>query len=257
MPRKAREKSGSGIYHVILRGANRQEIFHEDEDCQVFLATLARYKIKSALNIYAWCLMSNHVHLLVREGNEELSLTMKRIGVSFVHYYNTKYRTNGHLFQDRFKSENVESDRYLVTVVRYIHQNPLKAGAVSRVEDWKWSSCQAYYGKNKGRLLDRAYVLERFSDSPFVARERFRQFNEMSNQDQCLDETNKTRIMLTDDEARAEIRKVLGLLEIPHIKTLPKEKRNQLLKEIKKIKGLSQRQAARILGNSPNLVFKA
>jgi putative transposase len=257
MPRKAREKSGSGIYHVILRGANRQEIFHEDEDCQVFLATLARYKSYSSLDIYAWCLMSNHVHLLLREGNEELSHTMKRIGVSFVQYYNKKYRTNGHLFQDRFKSEKVESDRYLMTVVRYIHQNPLKAGAVERVEDWKWSSCPVYYGKNKGGLLDGAYVLERFSDTPSVARERFRQFNEMSSQDQCLDEATHSSKKLTDEEARTEIKEVLGALEIPHVKTLPRQQRKQLLRQIKQIKGLSQRQAARILGLSPNLIFRA
>lgn len=257
MPRKAREKSGSGIYHVILRGANRQEIFHEDEDCQEFLATLARYKTKASLNIYAWCLMSNHVHLLLREGNEDLSLTMKRIGVSFVHYYNNKYRTNGHLFQDRFRSENVESDRYLLTVIRYIHQNPLKAGAVNRVEDWKWSSCTAYYGKNAGGLLDRDYALKRFSDSPAAARERFKAFNEMSSQDQCLDETNSSRKRLTDEEARVEIKAALGVLEIPQVKALPKQQRNHLLRQIKKVKGLSQRQAARILGLSPNLIFRA
>ncbi|WP_308211980.1 transposase [Neobacillus cucumis] len=120
MPRVARVKSWSGIYHVMLRGANRQEIFHEEEDCLTFLRILERYKIKSELKIFAWCLMGNHVHLLVKEGNEPLSTTMKRIGVSFVSYYNWKYQTNGHLFQGRFRSENVEDVRYILTVVSYI-----------------------------------------------------------------------------------------------------------------------------------------
>ena len=88
MPRVAREKSRSGIYHVMLRGANRQEIFHDDEDCLKFLNIIEKYKVKSDLKLYAWCLMGNHVHLLVKEGNELLSTTMKRIGVSFVSYYN-------------------------------------------------------------------------------------------------------------------------------------------------------------------------
>ncbi|WP_308160333.1 transposase [Bacillus sp. ISL-77] len=135
MPRRARVKSGSGIYHIMLRGANRQEIFHDDADCLNFLDLLHKYKLKTKVKIYGWCLMSNHIHLLLREGNEDISTTMKRIGVSFVMYYNWKYGTSGHLFQDRFKSENVENDQYLLTVVRYIHQNPLKARIVKRVYD--------------------------------------------------------------------------------------------------------------------------
>jgi len=90
MPRKARVKSASGIYHVMLRGANRQEIFHDDDDCIKFLDTLKKYKMKTEMEVYAWCLMSNHVHLLLKEGNEDISITMKRIGVSFVAYYNWK-----------------------------------------------------------------------------------------------------------------------------------------------------------------------
>lgn len=94
-------------------------------------------KKKSKYEMYAWCLMNNHVHLLLKEGIEPISTTMKRIGVSFVWYYNGKYNTNGHLFQDRFKSEKVESDQYLLTVIRYIHQNPVKAGIVKSVDEWK------------------------------------------------------------------------------------------------------------------------
>jgi putative transposase len=148
MPRNARVKSRSGIYHIILRGANRQEIFHDDEDCIKFLDTIEKYKMKSEVGVYAWCLMSNHAHLLIREGNEDISITMKRIGVSFVWYYNWKYRTTGHLFQDRFKSECIETNKYLLTVTRYIHQNPVKAGIVDRPDQWRWSSCLGYYGKN-------------------------------------------------------------------------------------------------------------
>lgn len=141
MPRHSREKSKSKIYHVIWRGASRQEVFHDEEDCMFFLDRLERVKKKAGISVYAWCLMRNHIHLLVREGNESLSITMKRLGVSYVGFYNWKYQTMGHLFQDSFKSEKVENDSYLLTVVRYIHQNPVKAGMVDRVDEWKWSSC--------------------------------------------------------------------------------------------------------------------
>ncbi|MGY0691331.1 REP-associated tyrosine transposase [Virgibacillus sp. FSP13] len=258
MPRKARVKSNNGIYHVMLRGANRQEIFHDEEDNVRFLDTIMKYKKKSGIKIYAWCLMSNHVHLLLREGSEGLSVTMKRIGVSFAQYYNWKYRTTCHLFQDRFKSENVETKRYLLTVVRYIHQNPVKAGIVKLVDEWKWSSCLGYYGRENdyGDLLDGDFILVMFSNDLNVAMNRFKEFNERKNNDQCLDDqVNRKR--LTDEEAREKIRQVLGPFEIAQVKSLPRLPRNELLRSVKKIGGLSQRQAARILGVSLSLIHRA
>jgi putative transposase len=259
MPRVAREKSRSGIYHVMLRGANRQEIFHDDEDCLKFLNIIEKYKVKSDLKLYAWCLMGNHVHLLVKEGNELLSTTMKRIGVSFVSYYNWKYQTNGHLFQDRFRTENVEDARYLLTVVNYIHQNPVKAGIVSRVDEWQWSSCLRYYGKSQFPKMpvDCQYILDQFSDDPMIAKARFIEFNERTIDQQCMDEPEIYKRRLTDEEARLEIRDVLGGIEIAQVKSLPKLQRDEVFREVKKIKGLSQRQAARILGVSASLMFKA
>jgi putative transposase len=259
MSREARVKSRSGIYHVMLRGANRQEIFHDEEDCLTFLDTIKKYKIKSEMSVYAWCLMNNHVHLLLKEGNEELSITMKRIGVSYVSYYNWKYRTTGHLFQDRFRSENVESHRYLLTVIRYIHQNPVKAGIVNRVDEWRWSSCLGYYGKHHypSNLLDYDYILKIISADRTIAKERFQDFNERQNNDKCLDESVNKRRRLTDEEARTEIKQLIGVIEIAQVKSLPKLQRNEVLEKIKGIDGLSQRQTARILGISQNLVFKA
>jgi putative transposase len=258
MPRRARVKSGCGIYHIMLRGANRQEIFHDDEDCLNFLDILHKYKLKTKVKIYGWCLMSNHVHLLLREGNEDISTTMKRIGVSFVLYYNWKYGTSGHLFQDRFKSEIVENDQYLLTVIRYIHQNPLKARIVKRVDDWRWSSCRQYYGTHDEarKLLDPEFILGMFSEDNILAIERFKQFNERVNQDQCLDDQVNER-RFTDEQAREVIKKLLNGIEIAQVKSLPKLKRNEILKKTKGINGLSQRQTARILGVSRTLIFKA
>jgi len=251
-------KSRSGIYHIMLRGANRQEIFHDDEDCLNFLELIHKYKLKTEVGIYSWCLMSNHVHLLLKEGNEDVSTTMKRIGVSYVSYYNWKYRTTGHLFQDRFKSENIEDIRYLLTVVRYIHQNPVKAGIVNRMDEWRWSSCRQYYGTHDERrkLIDADYILGLFSGDNILARERFIEFNEMVNQDQCLDHHLDKR-RLTDEEAREAINNLLNEIEIAQVKSLPGLQRNEILKKTKEIKGLSQRQIARILGVSKTLISKA
>lgn len=257
MQKMAGEKSESGIYHIMLRGINRQKIFHDNEDCLRFLETQDRYKKKSDIKVYGWCLMGNHVHLLLGEGREEISATMKRIGVSYAWFYNWKYNRIGHLLQDRYKSEKVESDGYLVSVVRYIHQNPVKAGIVKTPDKWEWSSCHGYYGKQyyPPLLLDSELILGMFSNDKATAIRRFIEYNGAENEDQYLGDTVGRR--LTDEEAKREINKLIPGLEIPEVKNLPKAQRDEIIVKIKGIEGLSQRQAARILGISPNLIFKA
>jgi len=233
----------------MLRGANRQEIFHDDEDSRKFLDCLKKYKGVAKFTLYAWCLMDNHVHLLLKEGEEELSKTMKRIGVSYVSYYNCKYCTTGHLFQDRFKSENVETGEYFLTVVRYIHQNPVKAGICSKVEGWKWSSCTGYYDRvhDPEDLLDRDTVLRMFGEDLSLAKAQFKEFNERTNNDECLEDIYRKR-KLTDEQVRDEIKKLLGKVEIAQIKSLSGWQRDSYLIKIKDIEGITIRQIARILG---------
>ena len=201
--------------------------------------------------------MGNHVHLLIGEGNEILSVTMKRIGVSFAWYYNWKYKTTGHLFQDRYKSEKIEDDGYLLTVIRYIHQNPVKPGIVRSPGEWKWSSCEGYYGKDyyPPGLLNYELLLGMFSKENDMAIKKFIEYNESVNEDKFLDDDTRTR--LTDEEARKEIINRIHGFGITEIKGLPKVQRDQIILRLKEIDGLSQRQTARILGISPNLVFKA
>jgi REP element-mobilizing transposase RayT len=110
-----------------MRGINRQIIFEDTEDYIQFLESLTRQKETSGIQIYAYCLMSNHVHLLMKEGNVDLGTVFKRIGSSYVYWHNWKYNRRGHLFQDRYRSEAVEDDGYFLTVIRYIHNNPIKA----------------------------------------------------------------------------------------------------------------------------------
>ena len=257
MPRIARQRSKSGIYHIMLRGSNRQEIFHDDEDHVRFLEILNRYKKKSEIKVYGWCLMENHIHLLLHEGKEDLAVTMKRIGVSYAWFYNWKYKTTGHLFQDRYKSEKIESDEYLLAVIRYIHQNPVKAGMAGKPVNWKWSSCQGYYGNEyyPFLLLDSNLILGIFSEDKKTRIKKFIEYNEMKNEDQYLDDYPKNR--LTDEEARQEINTVIVGYEIANIKSLPKTQKDEMVGRIKKIEGLTQRQASRILGISLSLINRA
>ena len=141
MSRLARKKSTTGIYHVMLRGADRRIIFSDDEDCCRFLDTVGRVKEQSVFKLYAYCLMGNHIHLLLEESSEPLETIFKRIGTSYVYYYNWKYELHGHLFQDRFRSECVENDAYFLDVLRYICQNPVKAGLCNFPFEYPWLGC--------------------------------------------------------------------------------------------------------------------
>ncbi len=128
MPRQARKSSSTGIYHVMLRGINRQDLFEDDDDYLQFLRSLhllvecydeRGYRIPSFCHFYAYCLMPNHVHLLIQEKTAAIGDIVKRITVSYAYHFNKKYQRNGHLFQDRFRSEPVDDISYFKTLLRY------------------------------------------------------------------------------------------------------------------------------------------
>ncbi len=253
MPRQARQKSASGIYHIMMRGINRQIIFEDDEDYFRFIQTLQNYKEKSEYEIYAYCLMDNHVHLLLKVGKEPLEQIMRRICGSYVYWYNSKYERIGNLFQDRFKSEVVETDRYFLTVFRYIHQNPLKAGIVSSVERYQWSSLVEYV--NRPKVIDTGFVLELFNHEREKAVENIIQFCKVVNDDQCLEMEEKQ--LLSDQEARHVIKKVCQVENSTELQQLDKVTRNKYLKELKEGYHLSIRQIERLTGINRGIVLKA
>lgn len=144
MSRKLRVRSATGFYHVVLRGVNHQILFIEEEDYLFFLKKLRYCLEEEKFEIHAFCLMDNHVHLLIH-ADSGLDRIIKRIAGSYAMYFNNKYERCGHLYQDRFSSEPVEDERYLLAVVRYIHNNPQKAGICLR-NFYRWSSIHAYNG---------------------------------------------------------------------------------------------------------------
>ena len=244
MPRKARKKSESGIYHIMLRGINQQQIFEDEEDNNRFLETLSKYKKQCGYEIYAYCFMGNHVHLLLKEGKEDLTLVIKRIAGSYVYWYNWKYQRSGHLFQDRFKSEPVENDEYFLMVMRYIHQNPIKAGIYKSVDKYKYSSYNEYVENSS--IIDKDFCFS------IIDKEQFVEFNQEINNDICLDiDNNKQR--LTDAEAIKKMRKICNCKSASDFQKFDKEKRNRNIKKLH-IQGLSIRQISRLTGLSRKIV---
>lgn len=254
--RCAREKSKSGIYHVMIRGINRQEIFQETEDYEAMLKAFQHVVEKNKCDILSYCLMSNHVHLLLKEKDENLSKAMQSIEVSYVWWYNERYERVGHLFQNRYLSVPVEDDAYLLGVLRYIHKNPIKAGVAKKLDEYKWSSYGAYLkGEDLRGIVKPIFILKIFDNNEKIARERFEKFMLMEDEKEYLDYKNSTR--KTDSEVIVEIENFLNGEAISVLQKMDITERNVIIKRIKKIEGASERQIARLTGLTPNQVFKA
>lgn len=252
MPRTARAISDNGIYHIMLRGINRQTIFEDDKDIERLIETVKRYKSISKYELYAYCIMSNHVHFLIKENEEPVPTSIKRISSSYVFWYNKKYERCGHLFQERFKSEVIENDDYFLTVLRYIHQNPMKAGIVKDISEYKWSSYNEYIGKTN--IVDIDFVLEMFSSNKGSALTLFCEFNNQHNDDMCMENNEKNKI--SDNELRKHLMEI-GITNINELSQTEKCNRKEILKKLKTINGVTIRQLSRITGISKSVIERA
>ena len=159
--RKPRLEIQGGLYHIITRGNNRQLIFGSDDDYHKFLLQLAHQKARLPFYLYAYCLMPNHIHLLIERRDDSISRVMQRLLTAYSQYHNRKYRRSGHLLQGRYKAILCQSDQYLAELVRYIHLNPIRAKMVRRPQDFPYSSHRAYVGLDEARLVDIEPVLSR------------------------------------------------------------------------------------------------
>ena len=242
---KPRKKSHSGIYHVMLRGNNKQIIFEDDEDYRKYLRVLQEYKETCEFEVLAYCLMSNHIHILMRPGEVSLAIVFQKIGAKYVRWYNTKYERVGHLFQDRYRSEPVDGERHVLKVVRYIHMNPVKAGICSKPEDYKYSSFRRYFSGNP--LVDSGRI------SFLMDEKEFADFHNESNEDEFMDIDTIGRRSISDKKALDIMYEISGCCTIAEFQTLAKEQRNSAIKEMRKA-GVSIRQASRLTGVSRRIV---
>ena len=247
MPRIPRQKSESGVYHIILRGINQQAIFEEKEDYIKFIETLENYKAVSGYKVFAYCLMSNHIHILLKTGREDLDIIMKRIAGRYVYWYNWKYYRRGHLFQDRFKSEPVEDDAYFLTVLRYIHQNPVKGGITKKVDQYEYSSYNEYM-QREDHVVDTEFVMS------MLSKKAFEEFNNELNNDVCL-EIEKRKFRLNDNDAKKVIKRISGCDNVMEFQKLDTEKRDKFIERFIQ-QGISIRQINRITGISKGIVEK-
>lgn len=172
--RVKRKKCKYSVYHLIVRGNNRQAIFLDNADKEIYLLRLKRYAMRYNCHIYAYCLMTNHIHLLVYDNGSDISKFMQGLNLSYTIYFNRTYGRCGHLFQDRFKSIIIKSNSHFLQVAKYIHLNPVKARMVSSPHLYAWSSYNFYLGdEDPYHIVNTCVLLGYFSRSKRLRHQGF------------------------------------------------------------------------------------
>lgn len=249
MPRVARRESSTSLYHVVNRGFGKQIIFEDDSDRSFFMRRLDALLDEHHAKLLAWCLMDNHFHLLLDIPFEELPRIMHRLQTSYAGYFNRVHGGVGSLFGTRYRSEPVETEGYLMTVVRYIHENPVKAKLPGGLE-YQWSSYSEYMLKPKH--ISPSLVLETFG-----GKDQLVAFHHAEHpDDNCLEIVDKPTSRLTDEQAQSIARGVLSGESVLRVKGLEREQRDAAIAKLKQ-RGLSVRQIQRLTGLSLGVISKA
>ena len=262
MPRQARRKSHSGVYHCMLRGINKQDIFFDEGDYSEFQNIIRKTKKIFFFKLYSYVLMPNHIHLEIKVEHQRLSPIIHSMATSYANYFNKKYERVGHLFANRFQSKNVEDSYYILNLIRYIHQNPQKAG-ISEVDKYSWSSYSEYFKnqnlKDEDKIVDTEEILLMLSNNKEKAKKEFFEFNgkntKFENSVELLEYEMRNR--LTDVELIYFIKNELKINNIQEIQKYNTNYRNDIIRKIKEIKGVTQKQIARVLGINIRIVQRA
>lgn len=239
MPNKPRKVSHTGYYHVMARGINKEKTFNQPRE-KNRLKSILEEKVKHyAVEVHAYCIMSNHVHLIIKAEVEELSMFMARVLADYAEYYNYKHDRNGHVFQNRFKSECIESESYYWACLRYIHLNPVKAQISTEILKYNYSSIQDFCAETSSIIHENAFNLknQKFESTAVflryhqdicnrvfldVSSEVYYQFYEISMQ------------ILNQMQIQNQLVKAIEVLE-------KKELRKKLKEEMKNVLGISEK----------------
>ena len=244
MSRISRSYSQSGVYHVLFRGINQQRIFEETADYIKLKQIILKIKEDMGFKVYAYCFMSNHVHIVIKEKEErDISLIMKRVLTRYARWYNTKYGRSGALIANRYKSVPVEFDEYFIHLIRYVHQNPLKSGITKNILEYPHSSYIEYAGESE--LADVEFVYG------MMNKDEFEDFHEYIEEKEFRVSDSKRD---TDEEVNLKIKKKYKIENPKEIALLDKEKRNEILQELKL--DYPVRQLQRVTGISRGIISR-
>lgn len=245
MPRVSRQPSATGFYHVIFRGNGRQLLFEDDDDRRYFLGLLTKKAAKFDIAIIAWCLMSNHIHLLLEDPKTQLSQAMHGLATAYARHFNCRSGHVGSVFQGRFTSVAITSDRQLLQAVRYIHENPRKAG-IAQAREYRWSSFGEYL--HGARVIDGAKALELVGGRAG--------FERLCEDERFASYYVRPMKRVSDEDAAAAARSMLDGGDPAHIKALPRARRNEALRKLREA-GMSIKQIERLTGIGRSTISRA
>ncbi len=254
MSRQARIQSPTDYYHVMMRGNNRESVFSKDEQKKLFLEILKMHVEQGMIDIAAYCLMDNHVHIVAKASINDLGKVMKSINIKYAMNFNQKQARIGHVFQDRFKSEVIKDDLYMMQVIRYVHNNPVVAKIVNSPEAYCWSSYHEYLNKNEIITShQKDFILGYFSKDI----KAFLEFHKQKDNNQYLEikeDKEKEKLEQAQEIVAAYFTKK-GLIDAKQVfnNTVYLE---EIVQSLLKESNLSHRQIASLLGVSNNLVHK-
>ena len=241
MPRTARRKSSTNVYHVVIRGIDHQLLFLSPKDNVKYLNILQDTKERFQFEIYAYCLMSNHIHLLINTFETPIDQIFRCCNTSYSTWFNLKYQRCGRLLQGRFYSEPIETKQALLCAARYIHRNPINAGLETQVgESYKWNSFHSY------KADDRSLINIDFINDIARSADYFTDFCQLKNDDIFLD-ANDLKRRIPDDVALQiilETTKCSSAIDLQNMSIRDKRKYLIQLHD----KGLSIRQLNRLTG---------
>lgn len=249
MPRQPRQLSASGIYHIMCRGIDRQQLFYDDLDNTKFMSALSLVQ-SDDFEVLAYCLMGNHFHLLVRTAKdsiEHMELAMKRLGIRYANHYNQRYTRLGPVFQGRYKSVPVQGTRYFLRVLRYIHRNPVKAGLCRKMQDYSYSSYIDYFATRDACLCPvRTEYALRLMDA-----DTLRTWHEQPEENPVTLDIEDARV---PDVALAAIIERTAGCPPALVHTLPPKKLEPILRRLVREEGAHIPQLARLTGLSRGLI---
>ncbi|MBX4258611.1 transposase [Clostridium estertheticum] len=191
MPRTFRLKSDESIYHIMCKSITEVNLFKNTEDKKKYLSLIKKYKTLYNFKLYGYCLMDNHLHLIIDANGSDISKVMHGINFSYAMYFNKKHERGGHLFRDRFKSIIVANDRYLKTLSLYIHNNPTDILDYKNCpEKYAFSSLSIFIGKRRDyfKLVDYGFIISLFGESIKIARKNYYNLIFMCNEEKLKQE---------------------------------------------------------------------
>ena len=246
MPRVARQKTYDAIFHIMCKSITEVDLFQDKDDKLEYLRLVKKYQKMNGFRVYGYCLMDNHVHMIIDANGSDISTVMHGINYAYAGYFNHKHHRHGHLFQDRFKSKMVLSDYYLFALSAYIHNNPIKIdGYEKNPEKYEFSSLSIYLGLNQDpyEIVDDSFIMSMFGKKAKTARKNYMKlvfksdYKSLREDAEFINEGTEYRsqrtILARNTDPEKIIEFITSKLNVAHIKIHMKNGRGEELVEAK------------------------